>query len=188
MRLFIATDLDDAAREAMAALQWGLERRARDRSSIKWTRPEQMHVTLAFIGEADEARSAQLIVAMQRRVAQAPFEARFAGVGMFPDRGAPRVLWLGMDDSAAAMAALQREVAARVEGVGVVLEARPFHPHLTLARWRDARPADRRAFDQVSDTGVVARVRVDHATLYRSQLSSGGSIYTPLARVTLSGV
>jgi len=188
MRLFIATDLDDQAREAIAALQWRLKRRVGDGGSLKWIRPEQMHVTLAFIGEADEALSAKLIVAIQARPAQTVFDLEFGGVGMFPPRGAPRVLWLGVSHGADAIAALQRDVASRVERLGVVLERRPFHPHLTLARWRESRPGDRRAIDEVSDTGNVARVCIDHATLYRSQATPGGQVYTPMSRVTLSGV
>ena len=65
MRLFVATDLDAAAREEIAALQWRLVRRVPDQSSLKWTKPDQMHLTLVFIGEADEALTAKLIVAMQ---------------------------------------------------------------------------------------------------------------------------
>lgn len=185
VRLFIATDLDEAAREAIAALQWRLVRRVGDRSSLKWTKPEQMHVTLAFVGEADEALSAKLIVAMQARPAQRTFEATFERVGVFPPHGAPRVLWLGVGAGAAELTTLQGEIAARVERLGVVLERRPFHPHLTLARWRDARPGDRRSVDEVAHASEVARVRVDHATLYRSQTLAAGPIYTPLARVTL---
>ena len=186
LRLFIATDMDDAAREEIAALQWRLVRRVGDRSSLKWTKPEQMHLTLAFVGEADERLSAGLIVAMQTRAAQPAFDCEFDRVGMFPPRGAPRVLWLGVGAGAAQLAALQADIAARVERLGIALERRPFHPHLTLARWRDSRPADRRAIDDLPESAIVARVRIDHATLYRSELSPGGSTYTPLARVTLS--
>jgi 2'-5' RNA ligase len=187
VRLFIATDLDDAAREAIAALQWQLKRRAASGSSLKWTKPEQWHVTLAFIGEADEMLSSKLIVATQKRPAQPPFDVTFDRVGMFPPRGAPRVLWLGVGEGADAMTALQGEIASRVEALGIALERRTFHPHLTLARWHDGRPSDRRALDDVGDIGKIARVHIDHATLYRSQLSSSGAIYTPMARVTLSG-
>ncbi len=186
MRLFIGTDLDDAAREAIAALQWRLGRRIGDRSSLKWTKPEQMHLTLAFIGEVDEMASAKLIVALQRRAEQPAFDVEFAGLGMFPPRGAPNVLWLGVAEGADALAVLHHDVARRVTQAGIALERRPFHPHLTLARWRDSRPSDRAAVDDLADTGSVARARVDHATLYRSQLSSAGSVYTPVARVTLS--
>jgi 2'-5' RNA ligase len=186
MRLFIATDIDDAAREQIGALQWQLKRRVDDASSMKWTRPDQVHLTLVFVGEADELLSAKLIVAMQKRSAHGAFDATFERIGIFPPRGGPRVLWLGVGDGTAEMIALQREIAARVEAAGVNLESRPFHPHLTLARWREGRPRERRAFEELADTGAVTRVRIDHATLYRSQLSSGGSIYTPVARVTLS--
>jgi 2'-5' RNA ligase len=187
VRLFIAADIDDNAREQIAALQWRLKRRVDETSSVKWIRPEQMHLTLAFIGEANEMLSAKLIVAMQKRSAQGAFDATFERIGIFPPRGAPRVLWLGVTEGADEMVALQREFAARVEAVGVTLESRPFHPHLTLARWRDGRPRERHAFEEGADTGAVARVRIDHATLYRSQLSSSGSTYTPVARVTLFG-
>src|SRR5579871_256123 len=157
MRLFIATDLDDVAREQIAALQWKLKRTLRDDGAIKWTTPEQTHLTLVFIGEADEMLSAKLIVAMQPRSTQAPFDATFERIGMFPPRGAPRVLWIGVGAGAASMTALQQEIATRVERLGVALERRPFHPHLTLARWRDSRPSDRRAVDDAAEPGVIAR-------------------------------
>lgn len=185
MRLFVATDLDAAALDEIGALQWRLKRRVGERGSLKWTRPEQMHLTLAFIGEADEMLAAKLIAAMQTRAAQAAFEITFQGVGVFPPHGAPRILWLGVGRGAADLIALQQDVATRVEALGVRLEDRPFHPHLTLGRWRDGRPSDRRAIDEMADTGVVATASVDHATLYRSHLSPGGSIYAPVARVTL---
>ena len=185
MRLFIATDLDDAAREAVAALQWRLRRRVGDGSSLKWTKPEQMHVTLAFMGEVDEVQSAKLIVAMQPRPAQPVFDAAFERIGVFPLRAAPKVLWLGVGAGAAEMTALQGEIAARVERLGVPLDRRPFQPHLTLARWRDSRPRDRRIVDEMTDADVVARVRIDHVTLYRSQTLPEGPVYTPMARVTL---
>lgn len=186
MRLFIATDLDDTSRADIAQLQNRLAKRCSVRAAPKWTKPAQMHLTLAFIGEASDDVATRIVAAMDRPVVAAPFEAVFDRVGMFPPRGAPRVLWLGVGDGAAAMVALQKEIAARLETLGVDLERRPFQPHLTLGRWRDARPSDRRAFDVNGDPEVVARVRVDHATLYRSQLAASGSIYTPIARVRLA--
>jgi RNA 2',3'-cyclic 3'-phosphodiesterase len=185
MRLFIATDLDDTARREIAAYQWQLGRAGR-RGSQRWTKPEQMHVTLAFIGEADEVLTAKLTVAMMKPLSQASFDVAFERVGVFPPHGAPRVLWLGVGAGADGMIALQREVAARLEPLGVALERRTFHPHLTLARWRESRAGDRRAIDNLPDPGVVARVRIDHATLYRSQTLPSGSVYTPLARARLS--
>jgi RNA 2',3'-cyclic 3'-phosphodiesterase len=187
MRLFIALDLDGAAREAIANEQKRLKTVLRESraSSIKWVSPEHMHLTLVFLGEVEEARAAALIGDVGRDVAQRPFDLVFGEIGVFPPRGAPNVLWIGVESGAEPAIALQHELAARVASHDVRLESRPFRPHLTLARWRASRSADReRALAAVRH--AVARLRVDHATLYQSRLSSAGPSYTALARANLS--
>jgi 2'-5' RNA ligase len=187
MRLFIAIDLDDDARAAIAGEQRRLKAAFDDsRSAIKWVRPEQMHLTLVFLGEVPETRAPAIVDAISEPVAQAPFDLTFAGLGVFPPRGAPNVLWVGAASGEAESIALQRQLADRVQRVGIAVERRPFHPHLTLARWKTSRGADRaRALEGVRHD-PIATVRVDHATLYQSRLSSAGPAYTALARVTLS--
>lgn len=185
MRLFIAIDLDDDARAAIAAEQQRLKQALRSAPSLKWVRPEQMHLTLVFIGEVDEARAAQIGIAVGPPIPVPPFDLVFAGAGMFPPRGRPNVLWIGAADGEAQAIAVQREIASRVAACGVSLETRPFHPHLTLARWRDSRPSDRQRVLDAATNRAVARVRVDAATLYHSKLSPAGPTYTPLARAAL---
>jgi RNA 2',3'-cyclic 3'-phosphodiesterase len=187
MRLFIAIDLDDGARKAIADEQRRLKAAFDDSpSSLKWVRPEQMHLTLVFLGEVPETRVPAVVDNIGEPVAQAPFDLTFAGLGVFPPRGAPNVLWVGASSGEAESIALQRELADRVQRLGIVLERRPFHPHLTLARWKSSRGADRpRALEAVGDA-VIATVRIDHATLYQSRLSSAGPAYTALARANLS--
>ena len=186
MRLFIAIDLDEAARDAIAAEQARLKKALGDRSSLKWVRDEQMHLTLVFLGEVPDDGAPRLIETIGRRIDRPSFDASFEGVGVFPPHGAPRVLWVGVADGAQEMIAVQRELAGRVRQLGVVLEDRPYHPHLTLARWRESGAADRRRVGEATKATTIARVHVDHATLYRSRLSPSGSTYTPLARATLS--
>jgi 2'-5' RNA ligase len=77
-------------------------------------------------------------------------------------------------------------IAARAATLGLPIEDRAFHPHLTLARWRESRPADRRRALAVSPRGVVAAAHIDGATLYQSRLSPAGPTYTPLARANLT--
>jgi 2'-5' RNA ligase len=188
MRLFIAVDLDDAARNAIGAEQkrLGAAMRHSEGSSLKWVRPEQMHLTLVFLGQVNDATAPAILARLEQPVMQSPFELVFGGTGVFPPRGAPNVLWLGVASGAREIADLQREVAQRVAELGIPPERRPFHPHLTLARWRESRGADRaRALGAARD-GPIARVHVDHATLYQSRLSSSGSAYTALARATLT--
>jgi 2'-5' RNA ligase len=187
MRLFIALDLDAAAREAIANEQKRLKTVLRESrgSSIKWVSPDHMHLTLVFLGEVEEARATALIGDVGRDVAQRPFDIVFGEIGVFPPRGAPSVLWMGVESGAEPAIALQQELAARVASHDVRLESRPFRPHLTLARWRASRSADReRALAAVRR--AVATLHVDHATLYQSRLSSAGPSYTALARANLS--
>ena len=105
---------------------------------------------------------------------------------MFPPRGAPRVSWLGVGHGGTEIVQLQREVARRLDAVGLTLEPRPFHPHLTLARWRTSQPADRQRVLAAETRAVVARVNVDHVTLYRSRLSPSGPDHDALTRANLT--
>lgn len=190
-RLFVAIALDDEARRAIARTQDEVARTigASGRGSLKWIRPEHIHVTLAFLGHVDEALVADVTTAVAADIPVAPFTARFGGLGVFPLRGAPRVLWMGVRAGAAQMAAVQREVTARVEHAGIALAARSFHPHLTLARWRESRTPDARPVVSAAladPGGDIASVRVEHATLFQSELSPAGPTYRALARATLT--
>ena len=190
VRLFTAIELHDDARQAIAAEQRriaGVLGRGAA-ASLKWTRPEHMHLTLVFLGEIEEAQAPAVIDAMGADIDEAePFSIVFAGLGLFPPHRAPRVLWLGLSTGATEAIELQRQVAERLSPTGVTIEERTFHPHLTLARWREARNADRRRIAAVDHGAEVARVDVGAVTLYQSRLSSSGSTYTVLARAPLVG-
>lgn len=184
-RLFVAIDLDPETRAAMAGLQKRLQADGRASSGLRWLRPEQLHLTLVFLGEVEESRAGVVAGAIGAPVDRDAFEVEFGGVGAFPPRGAPRALWVGAQRGGEELRALQRVLVDRLVQLGVPLESRPFSPHLTLGRWKASRPSDRRRVLDVAPQGRVARSWIDHATLYRSQLSSTGSTYTPLARATL---
>jgi 2'-5' RNA ligase len=179
VRLFTAVDLDNAARGAIGARQAQL-RLAFGGASMKWVGAEQMHLTLVFIGEVADERVPAFVAAMQRDIPQRPFRMVFGGTGAFPPRGAPKVLWLGVVGGASEAIALQQYVADRLEAHGVRCEERPFAPHLTLARWRDPRPSDRRRIP-LDPGDAVATVEVAAVTLFQSRLSSSAPAYTPLA-------
>jgi 2'-5' RNA ligase len=101
-----------------------------------------------------------------------------AGLGTFPERGSPRVLWLGLavpDTVLVLQAACERAAVAD----GFPREDRPFKPHLTLGRWRER---DRRPELPEADLGAA---RVDTLVLFRSELRPQGAVYTPLARFPL---
>lgn len=186
MRLFVAIDLDDRSRAAIAGEQVRIRKSLIDGTAPRWIDPAQMHVTLAFLGEVDPALAARLQSDLSAPAGQPAFDLVLAGIGVFPPHGAPRALWIGTREGASELRALQQEVAVRIAARGVALEARPFTPHLTIGRWKSSRPSDRRRILAYDGERVVARLRVDHATLYHSRVSAQGSIYTALARANLT--
>jgi RNA 2',3'-cyclic 3'-phosphodiesterase len=187
MRLFVAVDLTDDARRAIAVeqerLAASLEHPAR--RVLKWVRVDHMHLTLEFLGEVEDHKVPALVEAIGERIERPPFKVILGGIGMFPAFGAPRVLWLGLRAGVHETLELQRAVVGRLHEAGMTTEAREFHPHLTLARWRSSRPGDRRGILSQDRAAEVTSVAVTHVTLYRSQLSPQGPSYTALARARL---
>jgi 2'-5' RNA ligase len=155
----------------------------------RWVRPEQAHMTLAFIGHVDAPALEALVAAASRPYDQPSFEIGFGGVGIFPAHGAPRVLSLGVRDGRAELEALRNLVVARLTALAIPFDTKPFRPHLTLARWRHSRPSDRRAIE--IEPAAVARMRVDIVSLYNSHAAAGtgpraGPAYTSLAGAPLA--
>ena len=199
MRLFVAVDLSDEAREAIAVLQKLLAGPlSKSKEGLKLVEPSRMHLTLLFIGEARDERVPAIVESMNAPAGLPPFDVTFGGVGVFPPRGAPRVLWVGIAEGAASLERLQHDIVERVRAVGIAFDDRPFHPHLTLGRWRgDDRKrssAERRSTPErlrrevatLDRSDRIASVRVTRATLYQSRLSSSGAAYTALAHATLT--
>ena len=158
---------------------------ALDAASLRWVKPEHLHLTLVFIGEVADDHAARIVVAMQSAIPQQPFRFELGGFGVFPSHGAPRALWLGVRTGAEAIVGLQQTIAARCQALDVPREARPYSPHLTLARWRNGRRSDRPR-DLGGNSDVVAVVDVHAVTLFQSRLSSQGPTYTVLAHSPLS--
>lgn len=186
MRLFAAIDLDEEARDAIARLQRSLSEQVSGNRSLKWVNPSHMHLTLAFLGEIADGRVPAIAGALSAAIDVSRFSVAFRGLGVFPPRGAPRVLWLGISEGSDAVVEVQRHVAGRLECLDVALERRSFHPHLTLARWRESRPSDRRPTMASSVSETIARLDVNFITLYQSRLSSAGPTYTAVARANLT--
>ena len=191
MRLFAAVDPDPPARAAAARAARAVASRLQAHGSrrIRWVAPEQLHVTLRFLGELAEAEAEAV-----RGVFRAPFEtgaftARVSGLGCFPASGPPRVVWLGIDEGREAMVALRTELERRLASVGHPPETRPFSVHLTLGRMMKGWPARgrlevaRALADVRPDT---PRWAVDRVVLYESRQTHRGARYhalesTPLA-------
>lgn len=178
MRLFIALSLPEAVRAELAAAQGRLPGEA-----VRWAAPEGMHLTLQFLGEADDALAAPLVAALGA-IPRAPLRLRLAGLGAFPDGRRPRVIWAGVGGETARLAALQAAVLAATTPLGFAAEARPWSPHITLGRARQgAAPAALRALGEAlgrMPPPPPVEWEAGRPTLYASRLGPGGAAYTAL--------
>lgn len=169
MRLFVAIDLPEPVREELIRISSGLP-------GARWTRPEQLHLTLRFIGEVDGGQFADIRDELTG-IAVAPFSLQLDGLGLFPPRGRPRVLWAGLDRSDD-LVRLRNQVESALARVGIARETRKFSPHITLARLKSTPPARVGRF--LEQHGLLASrpFSVDRFFLYSSQLGRNGALHT----------
>ena len=188
MRLFVAVelpaDVKSAALRLIAALRTRCEHFA-PRARISWAAVDRMHLTLQFIGEADPSRTHAIEQVLEPPFDLPPFELVFGGTGVFPDVRRPRVIWAGLTAGAQPLQDLQQQVAARLVAAGVVAEDRPFQPHFTLARVREAAGLRAQsALEGLSDADL-GPVHVVETVLFESRASAGGQEYVARQRTRL---
>ena len=187
IRLFIAIRVPPEVRDALAAEQ---RRLAESGVSMRWVRPEGMHLTLVFLGNVAEDRRVATEAATEWAAQLvAPLRLAVSSLGCFPARGTPRVLWAGLAGEIEPLRALQRDLDARLRAAGFAVEDRRFTPHLTLGR---AAPHGRRGTGDV--VSKLPREPRDYGSwvaqdveVIRSQLQPSGSVYTTLFTAPLGG-
>lgn len=187
MRLFVAADLDERARASLAG-SIGLLRAHLEPAGVgqphpvKWVDARQLHLTLHFLGEIDDRRVPAIVSALGDPLPMAPVDVALGGWGVFPARGAPRVIWIGVTAGTAGLSTAHRLLGARLQALGLRLEPRPLSPHLTVGRVKDAvGPAWSAAMAEAAPPAAVT-CRVDHCTLYQSRLSPAGPTYLSQAQ------
>jgi RNA 2',3'-cyclic 3'-phosphodiesterase len=188
LRLFVALEPPAPVRRQLKLLAAELRRAAgRAARDVRWVLPEQIHLTLQFLGNAPEERLADV----QRAVAEAaalarPLSLLVRGAGGFPNARRPRVLWAGVEGEVEALGGLARDLGARLARLGFPPEERPFSPHLTLGRARDGAPGLAGALASLQDR-ELGSWRAGEVTLFRSHLSTAGARHEPLLRAPLGG-
>jgi 2'-5' RNA ligase len=176
VRAFVALELPPGLRLAIGDLQAQLRPRL---GSIRLVRPEGAHLTLRFLGDTTPSQVEALRGPLSVAAAQCPAcGVRVRGLGTFPDRGRPRVLWLGLE-LPEPLVVLQAACERAARAAGFARELRAFTPHLTLGRWRE------RDVHPELPPADLGEARVEALVLFRSELRTEGARYTPLARFPL---
>jgi 2'-5' RNA ligase len=189
VRLFVGCAIGTAVADAAVALSGELQARAArlaPQARLIWTPRERLHVTLRFIGAVHEARVGALCEVLRGPLRSPAFDVAFEGVGVFPDRRPPRVIWAGVRAGTREMQAAARELNGRLAPlVGDDPEA--LRPHLTLARVKEPQGLRAQALLAGLETLPLGVTRVEAVTLFESRHGRGGLQYLPLMKTALEG-
>ena len=188
VRLFVAVEIDAALVDAAAALIAELRDRAvrlAPRARVTWLTADRLHLTLAFIGHIDPSRLPAVRQALQPPFTARPFTIGLRGLGAFPERGRPRVIWAGLERGARDLSALAGEVTTRLGSTGIAVDERPHQPHLTLARVREAGGLRTSTLFAGLEQVALGTMDVRAITLFESRLSPAGAIYQPVVKSLL---
>ncbi|MBE2224480.1 MAG: RNA 2',3'-cyclic phosphodiesterase [Anaerolineae bacterium] len=175
IRAFVAVELAAEVKQELGRVAGVLAGRVPERS-VRWVKPELMHLTLRFLGETAVSKLDALTQTIDRAAQKQPALTLYLqGTGCFPHANRPRVIWAGLAGQVAELAAFKRELDAGLVPVGWAVEERPFKPHLTLGRVNDASQL-RGVSWEVDMRKVMVEVTAVH--LIESQLTRQGPIYT----------
>jgi len=183
VRLFVALEIPDTVRDNLAAQikeMLDLSTKVVDKRP-RWVRPENLHVTLKFIGEVSPAKLDSIRSALSAIRSDAPVDLKFHGLGFFPNENYPRVLWAGLD-ATTNLTTLAGDIDGALESQGVARERRAFTPHLTLARIEPPGLHERlRAVIQDNRAREFGSFQTREFYLIESKLKPSGAEYTTLA-------
>ncbi len=190
MRLFVAVEIEaevaDAARRLIGELQTRVARMA-PASRVSWVPASRLHLTVRFLGQLDRSVAEDVCAVLRAPLLSSAFDLSLAGLGVFPDRGPPRVVWVGVRDGTLPLQAVGQEVDARLAGLPVPARDGPLRPHVTLGRVRRASGLRAARVLEGLEEESLGGVRVEAVTLFESRASPAGPLYVPLLRMPLVG-
>lgn len=181
MRLFAAIDLPERIAEQLAQVQAELQSKLPERA-VRWVRPQNIHLTLKFIGEVPAKTAqgyAQAVEAAANEVSA--FLVEVSDFGCFPNPQRPRVLWVGVKEPTGQLDQLQAKLEDHMSKLGIDRERRPYKPHLTIGR---VKQSSRELADLLRSyrPGSLGSFEAAELCLFRSELKSTGAVYTRLVQ------
>jgi 2'-5' RNA ligase len=187
VRLFVALETPSDVRDNLSAFL--SEMRALTEKlgekRVRWVRPENLHVTLKFIGEVADANLADIRTALSAVPSVAPINVRFRELGFFPNENRPTVLWAGLDASPH-LSSFAGDIDGALTAMGIAKEKRAFVPHLTLARFAAPLLHEKlRVAIQKNRDRAFGSFQASEFQLIESKLKPSGAEYTSLASFPL---
>jgi 2'-5' RNA ligase len=182
LRSFIAIELPETVKSAFVELQGELKKTGAD---IRWVKPENIHLTLKFLGNTEESTDSIVDVIKGTCSRFEPVTLEIRGVGVFPNVKSPRVIWAGMNCNTA-LAEIRISIEEGLFSLGFERDSRKFSPHLTLGRFRSSQ-GRRPLMDKIEllKDKSYGMIHAETVVLMKSDLAPGGAQYTRLAEISL---
>jgi len=189
IRSFIAIDLSNEARTKISQLQSHLKS-VSPPNTVRWTVPQNVHLTLHFLGDIAVADLEEAARAVGAAAASCPaFSLNLSNLGCFPNTRRPRIVWIGVSDETDTLTKLHQILGEQLhQRIGFQPESRPYSPHLTIGRVKKGVPQRRLSQvgqmleQEIPQVGQLIELPVKEIQLIQSDLKSDGPVYTPLAR------
>ena len=192
-RAFIAIALNKTLYKELAVLQQKLKASNAD---VKWVAPENIHITLKFLGNITDEQIETVKDALKKSCAQfKSYDTSLKGIGAFPDFLSPRVIWVGMDEGSKQTSLICDSIEENLAKAGFPKEERKFSAHLTLGRVRPSAGSGQGSFKNKQKLAEVIekeksfysseKLSVQEIILFKSTLTGSGSIYEPILKTTL---
>ena len=185
-RTFLALPLSEQVVGRLADAQQSLSAAG---AQVRWVARENLHLTLKFLGNVEEADTAEVCrLAGEVAAAVEPFDFAVTALEAVPPRGALRMIWAGVVEPTGALARLQRSAEDAYEQMGFEKETRPYRPHLTLGRVKSGRNVAelRAAAERFAETDF-GTTPAGEVIVFESRLTPTGPIYSPLTRAAIGG-
>lgn len=187
MRTFIAIDLPQEVKDFLKTLQDKLKE---SKADVKWVSPQNIHLTLKFLGEIDEEKVPRIIQIMEDAVKdKAPFCVSLSTVGAFPKITSPRIIWAGITEGDGPVKEIVKTLEKKLEHLGIPSEKRAFSSHITIGRTRSGLNQDLLAEKLNESQGLFKNKSlkwdITAITLFKSTLTPKGPIYEALKETNL---
>lgn len=181
VRTFVCLQLPAFARDRLASIQ---QRLRESGAQVGWVKPHNIHLTLKFLGSVPAERLQEVVRAVQRAAVPAPpIALELTVLGCFPDRQAPRVVWVGLKQRPEELKKLQQRVERELVAIGFPAESRPFSPHFTLGRVRSNRNIRKLVAAMQAERLEPLRFQAVEVVVMASRLHASGALYTPVSRI-----
>lgn len=183
MRSFISIELPEKVRSDLSEVE---KRLKKTKADFRWVKPDNIHLTLKFLGEIKEESIGEIINVMRRACSHCnSFNLELEGVGLFPNLKYPRVLWVGIKDNPL-LTDLQTKIEDGMVSLGFKKDNKKFKAHLTLGRFRSSTgKEDLMEAIEPHKKNSFGLTNVKYISLMKSDLSPFGARYTTVSEVPL---